>query len=192
MFAEHPANRAQESAGGRSNQERLGQRWYWERQHAPSETGEHRDGCTEQHAIRRSGRERERRGDEETNGFSSFTGRGEFVSVPLESSPQFGLRLGRVFDTERSANLADLGHIAVGEVVGDRAGAVALPSAKETVGLGAVHPGQEMGIEGRVGASIGGGSLHTGVDRSHGRNDLVGFSDGTERGGAEECPGPVR
>ena len=49
-----------------------------------------------------------------------------------------------------------------------------------------------MGIEGRVRASIGSGSLHTGVDRSHGRNGLVGFSDGTERGGAQERPGPVQ
>ena len=112
----------------------------------------------------------------------------QFGPVGDQPLTEFGLVLWGVDHAERYADLADLGDIGVGDSFWKRCCAVALSGSKETVGLGAVDPHEQVGIEGGVLATVASGAVDPGVDRFDLGDDLVGFLDRAEGRGAGKRP----
>ena len=103
--------------------------------------------------------------------------------------------------TEFGTDLAHLLHISIGHVGWKRRDAVAHTGSKETVHLGAVDPGKEVGVGGCIRRTVGRRTDDVFVHSTHHRHRLIGVGSGSERGDPEERPralkapqriGPVR
>ena len=82
----------------------------------------------------------------------------ELGPVCREHRLELGDRPGRVEDPEPCRDRADLRDVAVGLVRGERRGGQLLVGDEEALGLGGVHPGEQVGVVGGIPPPVGGGA----------------------------------